>query len=170
MNENQTQNSQKVNQANVEAAKNAEPKTVLNGKVVSLAQAQAMEEAFNQTQNQTGIQAHHDNSTEAVNAGQVASQSMSTAEAGAAQQYNQQKVRPADVQSGQAHLQEFEGQAQQQVQQSQQQAQQSQQQAQNNQQAVSAAAQEHAAQNAAAAEAQKAAETQKAAARAKKGQ
>lgn len=166
MNENQsqnTQNNQKINQANNEAAKAAEPKTVLNGKVVSLQQAQAMEEAFNQTQNKTGIQAHHDNSTEAVNAGQVASQSMSTAEAGAAQQYNQQAIKQTDVQSGQAHLQEFEGQAQQMTQQ----AQQAGQSAQNNHEAVNAAVQEHTQSNAAAAAAEQAAQTQKQAAEAK---
>lgn len=168
-NQNQTQNTQKINQANSQAAQQAEPKTVLNGKVVSLQQAQAMEEAFQQTVNKTGIQAHHDNSTEAVNAGDVA-QSASTAEAGAAQQYNQQAVRQTDVQSGQAHLQEFEGQAQQMQQQTQQQAQQ----AQNNHEAVNAAVQEHTQSNAAAAAAEQAAQTQKAAAeakaRAKKGQ
>jgi hypothetical protein len=159
---NENQNTNKINQANSEAAAKAEPKTVINGKVVSLQQAQAMEQAFNESVSKTGIQAHHDNSTEAVNAGEVA-KSASTAEAGAAQQYNQQAIKQTDVQSGQAHLQEFEGQAHQAQQQAQQHAQ-------NNTQAVNAAAQQHTESNAAGAAAQQAADSQKAAARAKKGQ
>jgi hypothetical protein len=104
MNEQNQNQTQKINQAHSEAATQAEPKTVINGKVVSLQQAQAAEAAFNKTMNQTGIQKHHDNSTEAVDAGAVASQSMSTAEAAAAQGYNQQAVKATDVQSGQAEL------------------------------------------------------------------
>jgi hypothetical protein len=102
MNE-QNQNNQKINQAHSEAAKAAEPKTVLNGKVVSLQQAQAAEAAFNQTQNQTGIQAHHDNSTEAVDAGAVA-KNQTGREASAAQMYNQQAIRQTNVQSGQQEV------------------------------------------------------------------
>lgn len=100
---NENQNIEKINQANSEAAAQMEPKTVINGKVVSLQQAQMAEEAFNQTMSQSGIQAHHSNASEAVNAGDVA-KSASTAEASAAQVYNQAAVKQADVQSGQAHL------------------------------------------------------------------
>ena len=79
MNENQAQNQAQQNQAtnqtnqkNQAAAKYAEAKTVVNGQEVSVQQAQAAEEAFNKQNNQTGVQAHHDNSSEAVQAGQTA--------------------------------------------------------------------------------------------------
>ena len=45
---------------------------MINGQEVTLKEAQAAEEAFNQQNNQTGIQAHHDNSSEAVQAGETA--------------------------------------------------------------------------------------------------
>ena len=47
-------------------------RTIVNGKVVPLSEAQAMEEQFNKQNTSTGIQQHHDNSSEAVQAGQVA--------------------------------------------------------------------------------------------------
>ncbi|HSW76107.1 MAG TPA: hypothetical protein VLG50_03640 [Candidatus Saccharimonadales bacterium] len=84
--------------ANQEAS---ERKTVVNGKVVPLKQAQAAEAAFNATVKQTGVQAHHANTTEAVQAGQVASQ-----QTNAASQAAQQTVKQANVQSAQAHMEQ----------------------------------------------------------------
>jgi hypothetical protein len=97
-------NAENVAQAHQQARQAAEAKTVVNGKVVPLSAAQAAEAAFETMNTQTGIQAHHDNSSEAVAAGQVAQQSQ---QAASQQQMNQQTgaaVRQANVQSGQQHL------------------------------------------------------------------
>lgn len=100
MNENQAQNQAQQNQkTNQAAAKYAEAKTVVNGQEVSVKQAQAAEEAFNQQNTQTGIQQHHDNSTEAVQAGQTAQNASSMNQTNAA-------VKQVDVQSGQQHLEQ----------------------------------------------------------------
>ena len=105
MNENQAQNqatNQATNQAsqkNQAAAKYAEAKTVVNGQEVSVQQAQAAEEAFNKQNNQTGIQAHHDNSSEAVQAGQTAQNAAAMNDSNAA-------VKKVNVQSGQQHLEQ----------------------------------------------------------------
>lgn len=182
-------NAQKMAQTYSQIANNAEEKTVLNGKVVPLKVAQAAEAAFEETNTQSGVQAHHANASEAVPAGQIASQSQSTAEAGAAQTYNaagqaqqQGQVKQANVQSGQAHLEQHMQEAQQQMQQMQQQQQQQMQgqsnmQGQQAQQAAAKAAEQAALKtgNAAAAEHETAAEMQQAATKAqakatKKGQ
>lgn len=112
---------QKLAQAHSQAASNAEPKTVVNGKVVPLKFAQAAEAGFNAAEesSQTGIRQHHDNATEAVQAGQIA-KNQTGAEAGAAQMYNQQQtgqtVKKGNVQSAQAHLEQHLQQAQQEAQ------------------------------------------------------
>ena len=106
MNENQTnvqannegmqmdQRNQSVqqNQGNQESLQ----KTVVNGKEVPLHEVQMMEEQFNKQNNQTGIQQHHDNSSESVQAGQVAQNQVS--------QQQDQRIKRANVQSGQSHL------------------------------------------------------------------
>jgi hypothetical protein len=76
--------------------------------VVSLKQAQAMEEQFEKQNNQTGIQQHHDNSTESVPAGQVAKNQGNYQQASA-----QQNIKQSNVQSGQTHFQQVQGQGQQ---------------------------------------------------------
>lgn len=93
------QNAKEVAKAHSEIQKNAEAKTVLNGKVVSISQAQKAEAAYEQQNNQTGIQAHHDNSSESVQAGQVAKNS-------SLQQATQQTIRESEKQSGQQHLEQ----------------------------------------------------------------
>jgi hypothetical protein len=95
------QNNQQANQQNSQDLQ----KTVVNGKVVSLKQAQQIEEQFNQQQaQQTGIQAHHNNDSESVPAGQVAqNQNMM-------QQAEQQAmINQTNLQSGQSHLSGMEG-------------------------------------------------------------
>ena len=133
MNENNQANLQANNQSN--QTQQAKVKTVINGQEVDVKAAQAAQEAFEKQNNQTGIQAHHDNSTEAVNAGEMAQQSMNQAQP-------TETIRPikqADLQSGQQHLashiqeaqqalQKVESEMQQQEQQRMQQAQQVQQQ------------------------------------------
>ena len=49
-----------------------EAKTIVNGQDCFPERSTSMEQAIATTKNQTGIQAHHDNSTEAVQAGQMA--------------------------------------------------------------------------------------------------
>jgi hypothetical protein len=127
MNENQNQ---KVNQANNQEGR----KTIVNGKIVSLAQAQAAEAAFNSMETQTGIQAHHSNHTEAVQAGQVG-KTTNGAEAGASETYT---IKQSNVQSAQAHMEQHMNQAGQSQEQAQQQQQQQQMQAEADQQAMQA--------------------------------
>jgi paraquat-inducible protein B len=121
----------------MEAANNAEPKTVLGGKVVSLKAAQAAEAAFDESNRQTGIQQHHDNTTESVPAGQVAGDTSQQERA----YYEQQKqaaqmatINATNLQSGQSGVQEHLQQAEQNLQQAQQQLQNQMQQAQGQQQ------------------------------------
>jgi hypothetical protein len=138
---NQT-NQQQSNQANVQSNNQAgaqgnqannqqvqqmiqqqnELKTVVNGKVVPLQEAQVGEELFNNQNTQTGIQDHHDNTTEAVQSGQVA-QNMQQAFSEAMTNLENAKsfMNQANVQSGQQHLESFMKQAQQEIQQAQQQ-------------------------------------------------
>ena len=108
MNENQAQNQAQQNQAtnqaanqanqkNQAAAKYAEAKTVVNGQEVSVQQAQAAAEAFDKQNNQTGIQQHHDNSSEAVQAGQTAKNAASMNE-------SKLNLKQVNMQSGQSHL------------------------------------------------------------------
>ena len=103
MNENQAQNqatnqaTNQANQKNQAAAKYAEAKTVVNGQEVSVQQAQAAEEAFNKQNTQTGIQQHHDNSSEAVQAGQTAQNAPTMNE-------SKLNIKQVNLQSGQQHL------------------------------------------------------------------
>ena len=76
-------------------------RTIVNGKVVPLSEAQAMEEQFNKQNTSTGIQQHHDNSSEAVQAGQVAQNQVSPQQ--------EQTIKQANVQSGQSHLSQIVG-------------------------------------------------------------
>lgn len=174
-------NAQALAQAHSQAANNAEPKTVLGGKVVPLKVAQAAESAFDESNRTSGIQAHHDNTSESVPAGQVASRSQSTAESAEVQAQQAATIKAGNIQSGQAGVKEHLQQAEQQAQQAQQQAaQQMQQQAQGQnrsqqqqaeQQALAAAAEKTnpmAAEHETAAEMQQAAAQAKAKARAKK--
>lgn len=97
MNENKAQN-QAIHQT---AAKAAEAKTIINGQEVSVHDACAAQESFEAQNTQTGIQSHHDNSSEAVQAGQVAQNS-----ALQNMQQNMQRaaIKPSELQSGQSHL------------------------------------------------------------------
>jgi hypothetical protein len=91
---------------NNQNAEQFQAKTVVGGKAVSIKQAQKMEEAFNnQNNNQTGIQPHHDNSTESVMAGEVAQNQMNT-------QQEQMVVNQWNVQSGMQDMNQFAGQSQ----------------------------------------------------------
>lgn len=110
-NENQA-NNQANNQINQEELQKAsEFKTVVNGKVVTLKEAQMAEQrAAQQAEKKTGIQAQHDNNTQAVEAGQMASgTSMS-------QTQETLNMKQVNVQSGQAHLDQHMNQAQPQAQ------------------------------------------------------
>lgn len=104
------QNAEAIAKAHQEAAKAAELKTVVNGKVVPLKDAQAAEASFNASVNQTGIQEAHNNATEPVQAGNVASQQGQSAQA-TSQNAAQANVRQANVQSGQAELEQHMNQA-----------------------------------------------------------
>jgi hypothetical protein len=89
---------------NNQNAEQFQAKTVVGGKAVSIKQAQKMEEAFNnQNNNQTGIQPHHDNSTESVQAGEVAQNQMYTQE-------EKMVVNQWNVQSGMQPMNEISGQ------------------------------------------------------------
>jgi len=94
-----------ANQENLQKA--SEAKTVVNGKVVSVKDAQAAEQQARQAALRTGIQAHQDNNTDAVQAGQMAS--------GASMNQAQEtlNIKQVNVQSGQAHLDQQMNQAQQ---------------------------------------------------------
>lgn len=96
-------NNQQIDQAIIEAA---EAKTVLNGKVVSINQAQAAQEAFEAANTKTGIQAHHSNQSEAVQAGQKAQGQTTAATTSEAAKQAEMKIKQANVQSGQAHLEQ----------------------------------------------------------------
>jgi hypothetical protein len=114
MNENNQTQGQKVNQAAIEAA---EAKTVINGKVVPISQAQTAMETAEANVTKTGIQQAHDNSSEPVQAGQEAQNASSQSATQA-----QVNVKQANVQSGQTELETHMNQAgQQQTQQTQQQ-------------------------------------------------
>jgi hypothetical protein len=123
------QSNQQIQQMAQQAAKAAEAKTILNGQEVKVKEAQAAEEAFNRSQEgmKTGIQAHHDNSSEAVEAGKIAQNAQQNMQTfGAAN--NAAGVKAHDLQSGQAHLQQHIQQAQQSLQQLEQEMQQQEQQ------------------------------------------
>lgn len=72
--------------------------TVVNGKTVSVEQAQAAMQAHESNMTETGIQAHHANTSEAVQAGQKAK--------------NASKMNMQNVQSGEAHLEQHMNQGQ----------------------------------------------------------
>lgn len=99
-------NQESNNQMNQQAQEAAEPRTIINGKMVPLSQATKAMEMAEAAATQTGIQAHHDNTTEAVQAGQVAQQSQ------AQQQEAQVNIRQANVQSAGEHLESHVNQAQ----------------------------------------------------------
>jgi hypothetical protein len=96
-------NNEKANQnnhaQNEQIQKAAEAKTVINGKTIPLKQAQAAEEAAAQQNTKTGIQQHHDNSSEAVQAGQMGSNQ-------ASQETSEFQVKQVNIQSGQQHMQQ----------------------------------------------------------------
>lgn len=124
--QNQTQqtNLQANQQMAQQVKKASEPKTIVNGQEVTIIEAQAIEEEALMQNTQTGIQQQHDNSSEAVCAGQIAQNSDQLM-----QQYQQHSaVRPSELQSGQQHLAQHVQQAQQAVQQIEQQMQQEEQQ------------------------------------------
>jgi hypothetical protein len=93
-----------------------EAKTVVNGKVVPLKEIQVAEELFNQQNTQTGIQAHHDNSSEAVQTGQVAQNQQILSQAMTNLENAKSIINQVNVQSGQQHLEEYMQQAQQEIQ------------------------------------------------------
>lgn len=105
-NEAAQQNGQQLAQAYQEARKAIEPKTVVNGKVVSLAAAQAAEAYSEAQMNQTGIQDQHNNNTEAVAAGQIAQEQTQAARQQEQMNQSQQTIRQANVQSSQQHLED----------------------------------------------------------------
>ena len=74
-------------------AKSNEAKTLVNGQEVTLQEAKSAEESFNKQNTQTGIQAHHDNSTEAVQAGQVAQNAATTLDQDIMKEYEKAKAK-----------------------------------------------------------------------------
>lgn len=85
------------NQANAEKTVEIQAKTIVNGKEVTLKEAQEMADAAARQTMKTGIQAHHDNSSEAVAAGEVGSNTNVTEQSTA-------NVKQSNMQSGQSHL------------------------------------------------------------------
>ena len=121
--QNQQMSQQQMQQELQKIRQNTEAKTVVNGKEVPLKEALKAEELFNEQNTQTGINQAHDNSSESVKAGGFA-QNMQQQEAQQMQGQQVQKIKQADVQSGQKELEKHLEQAKQQVQQEEQQAQQ----------------------------------------------
>ncbi len=74
-------------------AKSNEAKTIVNGQEVTLQEAKDAEEAFNKQNMQTGIQAHHDNSSEAVEAGQVAQNAATSSNQDIMKEYEKAKAK-----------------------------------------------------------------------------
>ena len=103
--ESQMAKTQQQNQTNVQTNNQMDNqyKTVVNGQEVDVKQAQQMQEQFEAQNNQTGIQAHHDNSSEHVQAGQTAQNTQAKARA-------KKEVNQVNVQSGQSHLSQQAGQ------------------------------------------------------------
>lgn len=97
------QNSEEYQKAYQQIKQEAEAKTVVNGKVVSLKAAQAAQAAFSAKNTQTGIQPHHANNTEAVPAGGLAQQKNIGMQQ-ARQQEQQGAINQANVQSGQSEV------------------------------------------------------------------
>lgn len=101
-NQENNQQSVQTNQKNNQSNQQVGAKTVVNGKVVPLAQAQQMTEAFEMQNTSTGIQQHHDNSSESVKAGEVGQMVQSQNQDGVAS-----FMKQANVQSGQSHLEQM---------------------------------------------------------------
>lgn len=103
-------NAKELASAYEQARQAIEPKTVVNGKVVPLKQAQSAEAMFEGSVKQTGIQQAHNNSTEPVQSGQVAQNSQQNAMAKGLSAENKaqnlQQLNVANVQSGQAELEQ----------------------------------------------------------------
>lgn len=97
----QAKQNQEVNQEVVEAA---EFKTVVNGKVVSIKQAQAAQEAQEANVKQTGIQQAHDNSSEPVQAGQKAQGQRTASSSNESARQAEMNIKQVNVQSGQQEL------------------------------------------------------------------
>lgn len=105
---NQTSQAAQTNKQNGQAAEEAY--TVINGKRVSLSQAQAAEAAKENSVTKTGVQQSHDNSSEPVKAGARAKQTKAQQ-----QQQQQQTVKTVNIQSGQQELEQHMQQAGQQA-------------------------------------------------------
>ncbi|MBT2728392.1 hypothetical protein J7E63_15795 [Bacillus sp. ISL-75] len=124
---NQSYNQASNQEPNQAAVENSEFKTVVNGKVVSVNQAQAALEAQEAAVTKTGIQEAHSNHSEPVQAGQ---QGKTTASSNNETMKSETKIKQVNVQSGQSELethmnqagqseaQKMQAEAQQQVQQS----------------------------------------------------
>lgn len=100
--------SPELKSAHQQIQKDAEAKTIVNGKIVSVKDVQTAQQALEaKTNQQTGIQEHHTNSTEAVAAGQVAknqAQTQAQMQAQQAMTQAQQQMTVANMQSGQQAL------------------------------------------------------------------
>jgi hypothetical protein len=107
-----SQNAQNLAEAHKLAQQEIEPKTIINGKVVPVQQAQAAEASFGAMNTQTGVQDHHANYTEAVRAGQISEQAFQNAQQ--AMQRTNGQINQANVQSGQQALEQEMQQVQQQ--------------------------------------------------------
>lgn len=108
------QQGQQMAEAYSQAAKAAEPKTVINGKVVPLKYAQAAEASLEESITQSGIREAHNNASEPVQAGAIAQDTTQAHRAELMEQREQmQAVKAADIQSGQQELEQHMNQAQQ---------------------------------------------------------
>lgn len=74
-----------------------EAKTIVNGKLVSLSEAQQILKQASERAQQTGVQEHHSNHSEAVQAGQTATNAANV-------QAEQLNIKQGNLQSGQGHL------------------------------------------------------------------
>lgn len=92
-------NTQKSAQTNQGTTQAEEAYTIVNGKRIPVSQALEAEKAREEQVTKTGIQQAHDNSSEPVQSGKTASQQPM-------QQTQQQTIRQANVQSGQAELEQ----------------------------------------------------------------
>jgi hypothetical protein len=95
-----SQNAEAVAKAHSEIQNNAEAKTVVGGKVVSITAAQEAAKAAEAAAKTTGVQEHHNNSSEPVQAGQVASQEGKTTASSNQANMQTQNIKSANVQSG----------------------------------------------------------------------
>jgi hypothetical protein len=107
MNENQNQ-AQTNNQSSNEAT---QAYTIVNGKRVTIEQAQAAMKAAEAQVTQTGVTDQHSNHSEPVQTGQTA-QSSASAQQNNAAQTQQARINPVNNQSAQAHMEQHINQAQ----------------------------------------------------------